>query len=446
MSLNFDRRKFIKSTSKSAVGIGLMGTCSTSLFGRVAPSDNIVVAVIGTNSRGSALARTFVRTPGVDVAYICDVDDDALAKGIKVVSDAGQDRKVVGIKDFRKILDDKSVDAVVTAMPDHWHAPSAIMALQAGKHVYVEKPGSHNAFEGELVVEAQRKYGRVVQVGTQRRSFVHVIEAINVLKSGIIGNPYFARTWYANKRPPIGFGKYAPVPSNLDYDLWQGPAPRRPYKDNLIHYNWHWFWHWGTGELLNNGTHRIDLARWGLGVDYPIKVSSQGGRYAYRDDWETPDTQIAVFDFPEGKTISWEGRSCNFRTIEGPGALVSFHSEQGTMVLSDNGYIVYDNNNKEIKNFKRGGEITTVDLTGAGINNDIAHTHNFAEAIRRSIIPSADYQEVNKSALLCHLGNIAYRVGKTIKSNPWNGRIIDDPEAVKLWRRNYEPGWEPNVL
>ena len=405
----------------------------------------MVVAVIGTNSRGHRLANAFAKTPVVDVAYICDVDDNAIAKGIKAVSSGGQKKKAVGVKDFRAVLEDKSIDAVVTAMPDHWHAPSAIMALQAGKHVYVEKPGSHNAFEGELVIKAKKKYGRVVQMGTHRRSWAHIIEAINVLKSGVIGNPFFARAWYANKRQPIGFGKHVPVPSNLDYDLWQGPAPRRPYRDNLIHYNWHWFWHWGTGELLNNGTHRIDLARWGLGVDYPIKVSSQGGRYAYRDDWETPDTQSAIFDFPEGKTISWEGRSCNSRTIEGPGALVSFHSEQGTMVLFNNGYIIYDNNNKVIKKFSEGDETTTIDLTGPGLSRDIAHTNNFAESIRKGTTPSADYQEVNKSTLLCHLGNIAYRRGKTINCNAMDGSIIDDPDAKKLWRREYEPGWEPKI-
>ncbi len=445
MSTNTGRREFIKTTSKSAAGIGLMGSYIGSFSGRISAGDTIMVAVIGTNSRGSALARACVRTPGMEVAYICDVDDNATAKGIKVVEGAGQKRKVTGIKDFRTILDDKSIDAVLTAMPDHWHAPAAIMALQAGKHVYVEKPGSHNAYEGKLVVEAQKKYGKVVQIGTHRRSWPHVIDAIHVLKSGIIGNPFLAKTWYANNRPPIGYGKHVPVPANLDYDLWQGPAPRRPYKDNLIHYNWHWFWNWGTGELLNNGTHRIDLARWGLGVDYPTRVSSQGGRYAYRDDWETPDTQLAAFDFAEGKTISWEGRSCNFRPVEGPGALVSFHSEQGTMVLTNNGYSVYDNDNKEIKKFEEGAATTTIDLTGPGVDKDVSHTHNFAEAIRKSMLPLADYKEVNKSTLLCHLGNIAYRTGNTIPCNPSDGSIIDDQDAKKLWRREYEPGWEPDV-
>jgi hypothetical protein len=282
-------------------------------------------------------------------------------------------------------------------------------------------------------------------MGTHRRSFTYINEAINQLKSGIIGDPHYARTWYANNRGPIGFGKNVPVPSNLDFELWQGPAPRRPYRDNLVHYNWHWFWHWGTGELLNNGTHRIDLARWGLGVDYPLTVSSHGGRYAYKDDWETPDTQITVYDFPENKTILWEGKSCNIRSMESPGALISFHSEQGTLVLTGNGYIVYDNDNKEVKRFTEGDEVTTIDLTGPGVDMSASHTHNFAEAIRKGTVPSADYKEVNKSTLLCQLGNIAHRVGRTIRCNPLNGKIIGDPEAMRFWRRDYEPGWEPGA-
>ncbi|MFO7924995.1 MAG: Gfo/Idh/MocA family oxidoreductase [Bacteroidales bacterium] len=440
---HYSRRSFVKRAAASAAGIGIMGAYSFSYSGNKSANDRIRVAVVGTNSRGSALASGFARTPGVEVAFICDVDDRAIAKGLNVVKDIGYSGEARGIKDFRNILDDKSVDAVVIAMPDHWHAPAAIMALQAGKHVYVEKPGSHNPHEGELVEKAAKKYGKVVQMGNQRRSWPIVREAFMELKSGIIGDPHFARTWYGANRQPIGFGKISDVPAGIDYELWQGPAPRRPFRDNLIHYNWHWFWHWGTGELLNNGTHFIDLARLGLGVEYPYKVSSHGGRYAYNDDWETPDTQITVFDFPENKTISWEGRSCNARPIEGLGAAVSFHSEQGTMVLSNNSYTFFDNSNKEIK--KVTNEEVAIDLTGGGFNMDSGHIENFSEAIRTGKQPRSVYHDSNISVLACHLGNIAHRVGRTINCNPDDGKIINDPEAMRLWGRDYESGWKPTV-
>ena len=444
MSIYYDRRGFVKKAAVSAAGIGLIGSYGFSNTKRASANDNLRVAVIGTNSRGAALARGFARTGGIDVAYICDVDDYAMAKGLDAVKKSGQQSKVEGIKDFRKILDDKSLDAVVIAMPDFWHAPAAIMALQAGKHVYVEKPGSHNPREGEFVAEAARKYGRVVQMGNQRRSWPNVMEALRDLKAGIIGNPHYARTWYGANRAPIGFGKNVPVPAGLDFELWQGPAPRREYRDNLIHYNWHWFWHWGTGEILNNGTHYIDLARLGLGVDYPVKVSSHGGRYAYQDDWETPDTQMTLFDFAENKTIFWEGKSCNRRPVEGLGAAVSFHSEKGTMVIGNSDFIVYDNDNKEVKKFTTGRE-TAVDLTGAGFDNDADHILDFANAIRTGKKPRSDFYDANKSVLLCHLGNIAHRVKRSINCDPADGKIIGDAEAMRLWGRYYEPGWEPEI-
>jgi predicted dehydrogenase len=441
---SYDRREFMKKTAVSAAGIGLLGSYGFAAPKRTGANDMIRVAVLGTNSRGAALAGGFALTPGIGVAYICDVDENAVGKGIDAVAKAGQQSPAKGVRDFRSVLDDRSVDAVVIAMPDHWHAPAAIMALQAGKHVYIEKPGSHNPREGELVDMAAKKYGKVVQMGNQRRSWPNVIEAIRELRSGIIGVPHYARTWYGANRAPIGFGKEVPVPAGLDYDLWQGPAPRRPFRDNLIHYNWHWFWHWGTGELLNNGTHFIDLARLGLGVEYPVKVSSHGGRYAYSDDWETPDTQVTVFDFAENKTIMWEGRSCNRRPVEGLGAAVSFHSEKGTMVVSNDMYIVYDNDNNEIKKFTTGQE-TAVDLTGAGFDMDAGHIMDFANCIRTGERPRSDFYDSNKSVLLCHLGNIAHRTGRSLQCDPRNGRITGDEEAMRLWGREYEPGWEPRV-
>jgi len=299
----------------------------------------------------------------------------------------------------------------------------------------VEKPCCHNAREGELMVEAARKHRRCVQMGTQRRSSPGTMEAMKRLRDGVIGRVYLARCWYHSARGSIGKGRPAPVPPHLDYDLWQGPAPRVPYYDNRIHYNWHWFWHWGTGELGNNGVHSIDLCRWGLGVDYPIRVTSSGGRYRYDDDQETPDTHTVAFEFPNECAITWQGLSCNRHS--GGGKFVMFHGENGAMELDIKGtYRIYDARDKLVEEKKS---------RDAG---EIAHIRNFLAAIRagRPEDLNQEIEEGHKSTLLCHLGNIAHRTGRTLNCDPRNGHILDDPEAMtKYWNREYEPGWEPRV-
>jgi predicted dehydrogenase len=408
------------------------------------------VGIMGVNGRGNALAQSFARIAGSEVTYICDVDSRAVTKTIAAVSESRngsslQQRRPTGVTDVRRVLDDPDVDALVIAAPDHWHAPATIMALQAGKHVYVEKPCSHNAREGELLVEAQRKYDRVVQMGNQQRSAPRSIEIIQEIRDGLIGRPYYARAWYANTRGTIGHGQIAPVPEWLDYELWQGPAPRTPYKDNVVHYNWHWFWRWGTAEINNNGAHEIDVCRWALGVDYPTRVTSAGGRYHFaEDDWEMVDTQIAAYDFPEDKTLVWEGRSCNGRPIEGRGRGSSIHGEKGTVVLDRNGYVVYDNDNNEVRRKLRPQPDSGLDVRGAGSLTDL-HIENFLETIRGQATQTAPIDQGHTSVLLCHLGNIAQRTGRALDCDPSNGRIMNDAEAMKLWSRDYEPGWELKV-
>ena len=402
------------------------------------------------HGRGNALAQSFARIAGSEVTYICDVDSRAVTKTIAAVSESRngsslQQRRPTGVTDVRRVLDDPDVDALVIAAPDHWHAPATIMALQAGKHVYVEKPCSHNAREGELLVEAQRKYDRVVQMGNQQRSAPRSIEIIQEIRDGLIGRPYYARAWYANTRGTIGHGQIAPVPEWLDYELWQGPAPRTPYKDNVVHYNWHWFWRWGTAEINNNGAHEIDVCRWALGVDYPTRVTSAGGRYHFaEDDWEMVDTQIAAYDFPEDKTLVWEGRSCNGRPVEGRGRGSSIHGEKGTVVLDRNGYVVYDNDNNEVRRNLRLRQDSGLDVRGAGPLTDL-HIENFLETIRGQATQTAPIDQGHTSVLLCHLGNIAQRTGRALDCDPSNGRIMNNAEAMKLWSRDYEPGWELKV-
>ncbi len=403
------------------------------------------MAVIGTNGRGIAHVACLTSLPGVEVTYICDVDDRAIAKGLKSAAKR-QKTEPKGLKDFRKALEDRSLDAVTIATPDHWHAPMAIMALAAGKHVYVEKPCSHNPNEGELLIQAVDKYQRKVQMGNQRRSFGNMHQAMKEIHGGIIGKTYFARAWYDNKRGPIGRGKPAPVPEWLDYELWQGPAPRRPFQDNLIHYNWHWFWHWGTGEALNNGTHEVDVARWALDVAWPTRVTSNGGRYHFQDDWETPDTQTIAWDYAEGKTITWEGRSCNGYPVEGLERGVLVYGTEGTALLDGNSYKIFDTKRKVVKEATEKSTADPTDTVSAsGIGLDKVHMHNFIEAIRSGQPLNSPIAEGHKSVAMLHLGNIAWRVGRELHCDPANGHIQDDPAAMKLWRRDYEPGWEPKV-
>ena len=409
------------------------------------PNDTVRVAVVGTNGRGLAHIDCLTGVPGVEIACICDVDSRAIAKGIRQVTKR-QSNEPKGVADVRKLLEDQSIDAITIATPDHWHAPMAILGLTAGKHVYVEKPCSHNPHEGELLLEAISKSRLIVQMGNQRRSFPNMHHAMSELRQGVIGRPYFARAWYDNRRASIGHGKPAPVPQWLDYELWQGPAPRLPFRDNLIHYNWHWFWHYGTGEALNNGTHEVDVCRWALGAEWPVRVSSNGGRYQFQDDWETPDTQVIAWDYEGGKTITWEGRSCNGFPVEGKerGSLV--YGTEGVMLLDGNDYIVFDKNKKKVKEVK--GNINadpTNTISASGVDLERIHFANFIESIRGKAQPNSPIVEGHKSVTMLHLGNIAWRVGRQLNIDPANGHILHDSDAMKFWSRKYEPGWEPKV-
>ncbi|MGZ5220532.1 MAG: Gfo/Idh/MocA family protein, partial [Chitinophagaceae bacterium] len=374
-----NRRNFIRTSSLATAGVTIL---NFPVFGKNAPSNKIIVAVMGVNSRGAYLAESFAKLPNVEVAYLCDVEEKAIVNGLKPFNNAP--RKPIVIKDIRELVNKKDFDALVIAAPDHWHAPASILGVANGKHVFVEKPCGHNPYEGELLTQAMYKYGKLIQMGNQRRSFPHLIEAVRLVREeNIIGNAYFGKAWYANNRKSIGIGKKVPAPGTLNYDLWQGPAPRRDYKDNLIHYNWHWFWHWGTGETCNNATHEIDCCRWFLGVDYPTKVTSSGGRYAFKDDWETPDTQVASFEFGENKSITWEGRSCNVFPVEGAGRGFIIYGDKGTLVnYGNDDYKILDYDNKLVKEVKSDAENDANNPVSASGNLDFYHFDNFIKSIK----------------------------------------------------------------
>lgn len=444
MKNELDRRDFLKKTVSAGLGVGL-GFSGKRTHSRSA--DTIRVAVMGVNSRGAVLASGFAAANDCEVAYVCDVDEIArerVVKNLTTIPDGGgepyQAVQPESVNDFRRALDDTDVDALVIAAPDHWHAPASLLALQAGKHVYVEKPCGHNPAEGEMLVAAQARYKRLIQMGNQQRSSPESIELIEAIRSGIIGRPYLGWTWYANTRGSIGNGSTAQVPQHLDWDLWQGPAPRRDYTDNVVHYNWHWFQDWGTGEICNNGTHEIDIARWALGVDYPVRVNSAGGRYHFEDDWEFPDSQIANFEFDNGSMITWNGRSCNGMPVHERGRGVVIHADAGSAIVDRSGYIVYDPGNREIMRYTRSGGESALDLRGGGRLTD-HHIANFLGAIRGQEELNAPIEEGHKSVLLCHLGNIAQNSGEALDIDSNTGQPKEERHKHH-WSRSYEPGWE----
>ena len=427
----------------AAIAGGIMTSCSAKSYARIiGANERIHVSVMGVNSRGNALAQNFAAQKTCDVLHICDVDSRAITKCMAAVKER-QSIETKAYTDIRKSLESKDIDALVVAAPDHWHAPAALLAMQAGKHVYLEKPCSHNPNEGEILVAAAKKYDKVVQMGNQRRSWPNVVEGITAIKNGAIGRVYFGKGWYSNNRESIGVGKETQVPDWLDWELWQGPAPRRNYKDNIVHYNWHWLWHWGTGEALNNGTHMIDLLRWGMEVEYPTKVSSNGGRYRYQDDWETPDTQVINLDFDNGMTMSWEGRSCNGKRIEGSAVGVMFYGEDGSMLIpSGNSYTQFDLKGEVVKEVKQTQIVDPLNLSNPAEVLDAYHIENMFDAIRNGTALNAGIDSGHKSTLLVQLGNIAQRTGGSLNIDPSNGHIIDNANAQKLWSRSYENGWE----
>ncbi len=432
------RRDFIKTVALGTAGIAV-GMSARSYSRILGANDRVAFAVIGLHGRGYAHLDSIYATKGAILSHVCDVDRNELDKFAEAAF-----RKTGGTpekeKDFRKILDAKDVDAITIATPEHWHAPMAIAALQAGKHVYVEKPCSHNPYEGELLVQAQKKYGRLVQMGNQQRSSPHTIEIIGRIKSGLVGRPYFGKAWYSNTRSGIGVGKVVPVPAHLDWELWQGPAPRRLYKDNIHPYNWHWFWNWGTGESLNNGTHEVDVCRWALGVDYPRRIAASGGRYHFKDDWEFYDTLVTSFEY-EDSMITWEGMSCQGKQYYGRGRGATIHGTSGTVLIDRDGYQVFDLDDKMIEEFSTRNKTTTQDTVGRDSMTD-AHFQNLVNAIRHGEMLRSPIAEGNVSVTMLQLSNISWKVGRVLNLDASSGHIVGDPGANELWKREYEKGWE----
>jgi len=436
------RRKFLETLTVGVAGLAVAPTARS--YGRIpGANDRLNFAVIGLNGRGYAhLSSLKANRSAARISYVCDADENILRRFADSVQ-KGMGEPAAAEKDFRMILEQKDVDAITIATPDHWHTPMAIAGLQAGKHVYVEKPCSHNPAEGEMLVQAQEKYGKLVQMGNQQRSSPHTIEIVEKINEGIIGRTYLAKAWYSNVRKSIGTGKEVPAPPQLDWGLWQGPAPRRPYTDNVHPYNWHWFRNYGTGEALNNGTHEVDVCRWALGVDYPKRVTSSGGRYQFKDDWQFYDTLVTSFEY-EDKMLTWEGKSCQGMKYYGRDRGSAIMGTNGTVVVDRDGYEIYDLKGKKTGEFKVGGATSSSDLVGRDSMTD-AHFANFIAGIRKGEKLNAPVSAGNIAVTMLQLSNIAWEVSRELHLDTKDARIQNDPEAMKKWGREYEKGWAPHV-
>ena len=441
--MDHKRRKFLKKVSMGTLAATSLS--SNFIIGKniLGANDRIHCAIAGIRSRGKAHAASINVQSNSKILYNCDVDDIIIEKHNKWSKEKiGYVPKVE--KDYRKLIENKDIDAIFIATPEHWHAPMTIMAMQAGKHVYVEKPCSHCPYENELLVAAQKKYRSKVQMGNQQRSAITSIMAINDIRNGIIGEVYKGEAYYSNNRGSIGIGKSVPIPKTLDWELWQGPAPRREYKDNIHPYNWHWFRNWGTGEVHNNGTHEIDICRWALDVSLPLSVTSFGGKYTFQDDWEFVDNQQVTFNYPEDKFITWTGHSRGLIQPKQPGRGVTIYGSKGTIQLDRNFYKLYDLDGNLIKSELEAVISKTTDTRGEG-GLDVNHINNFFDAIREDKPLSAEIKDASISTLLCHLANMAQDAGETLNIDSKTGKVINNSKIMKKWKRKYAPGWEPQV-
>ncbi len=444
-----NRRDFLKKVTAGAAGVAVggsaMGMSAKSYSRIIGANDRLNVAILGLGRRLGAFYEPIgQKQNNVELLYLCDVmksqRENAAAKFSKHI-----DYKPKLENDLRKIMDDPKVDAIINATPDHWHAPGSIMALKSGKHVYVEKPCSHNMNESELLVAAQKKYNKVVQMGNQQRSSGHTIEIINEIHNGIIGTPYKALALYTNQRGEVPLQKKAPVREGLDWDLFQGPAPRREYTSETWDYNWHWYgWDFGTAEAGNNATHELDVARWALQVDYPVRADVQAAkRHFMNDGWEMYDTMFATFKFANDTVINWDGKSRNgYDTYGGDRGTIIYGSE-GAVFVDRGKYILYDRRGKKIKDNKSASNEAGTALGGGG-DMTTGHVVNWFDTIRGKSKLNSHIAEGAISQAMVHYSNIAYRIGRGFDIDDQTGRMYDR-DAMKLWGRDYAPGWEPTV-
>lgn len=444
------RRDFLRKTTLGSAGVAVLGSAMgmpASSYNRIiGANERLYVAIAGLGRRlGGFYEPIALKKSNVQLVYLCDVMKSQREKALENFKTHISYKPKLE-NDIRKVIDDPKVDLLINATPDHWHTPGSIMAMKGGKHVYVEKPCSHNMDENELIVNAAKKYDRVVQMGNQQRSSGHTIEIIREIHNGAIGNAYKAVAFYINNRGLVPLQESAPVPEGLDWELWQGPAVRRDYTSETWDYNWHWYgWNYGTAEAGNNATHELDIARWALNVGFPSYAEVEAHkRHFITDGWEMYDTMEATFKFPDDKIIQWDGKSRNGYDTYGLGGRGTIiYGSEGTVFVDREKYILTDRNGKVIKTSNSDSTESGTALGGGG-DMSTAHVQNFFETIRGKEKLNAPIDDASISMALVHYANIAYRIGKGLEVDVNNGKIYDR-DAMKLWGREYAEGWEPKV-
>lgn len=453
---------------RSFLGAGLTGVVALAQSGRVlGANDRVRVAVCGVHGRGKDHLHNYAQVKDCEIAALCDIDENVLRERVAAMTAKGTPKPTT-YTDVRKLLEDKSIDAISVATPNHWHSLMAIWACQAGKDVYVEKPCSHNLWEGGQLVKAAKKYNRMVQHGTQIRSATAVREAVQKMQSGLIGDPYMARGLCYKWRDTIGRAEPSDVPSGVDYDLWTGPAPKKAFTKNRFHYNWHWFWDFGNGDLGNQGVHQVDVARWGMGVGLPNKVSAMGGHFMFDDDQQTPNDLNCTFEYnlPGGKRqmITFEVRHwiTNHEAEIGTpalgtpeqkktagaaklGPLAGAHNTVGNIFYGSKGYL--STGDEDAATYKVWLGKDQEENGGDHGGSELAHFENFIACVRSRNHGklNAPIEEGHLSAAMMHLANASYRLGRTVNFNSETQEVIGDDEAATLLRdgdRGYRKGFE----
>ncbi len=387
----------------------------------VSPNEKVVVALVGCGGMGMTDLRDFLRVPEVEVAALCDPDERRIADAIGGVKKAGRDtEKIQTVQDFRKIIDRKDIDVVIVGTPDHWHAYVLIAACAAGKDVYAEKPLSHNIVEGRTMVNAARQNKRVVQIGTQQRSGQHFKDAVKYVQSGSLGHIYRCRTWITNRTPPEGAGNPpdGDPPPGVDYDLWLGPAPKRPFNKNRFHYQFRWFWDYGNGLCNDWGVHLNDIILWGMQVQAPLSVSAVGGKFDVKDNGDTPDTLDVYFEFPTFTLVYTVRHGRSLYGFHGKGRGMEFQGANGTLILDRGGWMVAPE-----------GDRLTAEKHGTS-DQHFTHVKNFLHCMKhRSEKTASDIEDMHRATTLCHLANISYKVKR---------RIYWDADKERCYR-GYDP-------
>ena len=428
-----NRRDFLKQAGLATAGLALQGGRALAQANRgepvtASPNEKVLVGIIGVGRQGRLNARGFASSnAGAEVVAICDVDRGYTEDVAKNVAEL-QPRPPRLEQDFRRLLDDKDIDALVISTPDHWHAIMTIMGCEAGKDIYVEKPACYNIEEGQAMVRAARRYNRIVQVGSQQRSGTHYMDAVEYIRSGKLGTIGLVRAWVLTNRSNIGNPPDCDPPEGVDYDLWLGPAPLRPFNTNRLHYRWHWFWDYGTGEIGNWGAHNIDVALWALDLGLPKKVTATGGIRVLKDARETPDTMVVTYEYPD-LTLIWEHTQWSRRTLEGKAFGTAFYGSEGTLVIDRAGWEVIRKSRKE-ESLKSGGS-----------SLHPAHIANFIECVRTRNRPNHDIAPGTLTAAHCHFGNISLRTGRSLYINRREQRCIADYEANTYLSRSYRKPW-----